>query len=412
MLVLCVLLLTVISVFNVFLEKLLPIEVDIVVGFMLLTGFIVKFAITKPAWKHSILDLPVLILIAAGLSTLAIMVFRGSDYVCETADQFISLIMIMSMSLLIDQTLRNFRSIHLVVQVFTLTVAAMALLGIFFPLFDIQKVHTGGVEITVARRWGGVGVRIGSVYEQPNIFATPLILALPVGVAFTLVERSRLKRLLWMGVVVVVTVGLLSSQSRSGILGAFLGLLAMGLVLWRRGRLTALIRYTFFVAIIVYAVLGTTGILNSILERLSPTYQFYQLEMTGPEHNRLIIWQKAIALAFQNPFGYGAETKYLIGESFGIEWKTVHNVFLGYLTSFGWLGFIGIVLLALRPVRGLWRFIHKSDNPELKVIGAGLLAALLGLWVHNLFHAYIHWAAVWVYLACVASIISFRGAVS
>jgi len=408
MLVLGVLLLTVVSLFNVFLEKLLPIEVDIVVGFILLAGFIAKFAVGKSAWKRSILDLPVLILIVAGLITLTAMTFRGSDYLSETAAQLISLIMVMSMSLVIVQILRDFRSIRLALQVFTLTVSAIPLLGMFALLLDIQRVHIGGAEITVAHRWGGVGVRIGSVYEQPNIFATPLVLVLPLCMAFALVERKRSKRLLWITIAGVVAVSLLMSQSRSGILGAFLGLLVMSLVLGRSGRVRLLIRDAFVAAFIVYGILATTGMLNPVLERVSPSYQIYQLEMGRPEHNRLIIWQRALILPFQNPFGYGAETKYLIGESFGIERKSVHNVFLAYLTGFGWLGFIGIVLLALRPVRGLWRFIHKSDNPELKVIGAGLLAGLLGLWVHNLFHAFIHWMGVWIYFACVAATLKYN----
>ena len=336
------------------------------------------------------------------------MTFRGSDYLNETAAQLISLIMVMSMGLVIVQILRDFRSIRLALQVFTLAVSAIALLGMFALLFDIQRIHIGGAGITVAHRWGGVEVRIGGVYEQPNIFATPLVLALPVGVAFTLVERKRLKRFLWMGVVIVVTVGLLLSQSRSGILGAFLGFLVMSLILYRSGRFSPLISRAFVAVFIVYGILATTGMLNPILERLSLTYQIYQLEMGRPEQNRLLIWQRALALAFQNPLGYGAETKYLIGESFGIGRKSVHNVFLVYLTGFGWLGFIGIVLLALRPVRGLWRFVYKVKNTEWKVIGAGLLAGLVGFWVHNFFHSIIHWIAVWIYFACVAATIQLR----
>jgi len=405
MLVLGVLLLTVVSLFSVFLEELLPIEVDTVVGFMLLTGFIAKFAFGKPAWKRSVLDIPVLILIAAGLITLTAMTFRGSDYLRETAAQLISLIMVMGMSLVIVQILRDFRSIGLTLLVFTLITAAIALLGILALLLNIQTIYIGGAEITVARRWGGVGVRIGGAYEQPNIFATPLVLALPLSVAFALTGASRVRQLFWVGAAGICAVALLLSQSRSGTLGAFLGILMMSVILARGIKPSKLICYVIVIGLFAYGALTMTGMLNPALERLSPSYQAYQLETGRPEQNRLLIWQRALPLAFQNPFGYGAETAYLIGASFGIERKGVHNVFLSSLTGLGWLGFVGILLLVIKPIRRLWRFVYRVSNTEWKVIGAGLLGGLVGFWIHNLFHSMIHWMAVWIYFACVAATI-------
>jgi len=389
--------------FEVFLEKLFPIELDLLMGFVVLTRFLARFTLRKERWRRSALDLPVLILIVAGVVTLTAMAFRGSDYFGEMASQVISLTMIMGMSLVVFQILRDLETVKQTLEAFTVTVTAMGLFGIVTLSLGIQSIQIGGVKLVLCSKWGGIGARLGGLYGQPNTFAMPLVLALPVSVAFALTGRSKVQRLLWTSAGGICAVALLFSQSRSGILGAFLGMLVMGLILAKGAGLTRLIRYTFVIGLIIYGALAVTGMLNPVLERLSPAYQLYQLEMGRPEQNRLLIWQRALGLAFQNPFGYGAETKYLIGKSFGVERKSVHNVFVSYLANFGWLGFVGIFLLALVPIRQLWKFVHIADNTEWKVIGTGLLAGLVGFWVHNLFHSMIHWIAVWIYFACVAA---------
>jgi len=404
-----VVLLTVIALINVFLEKLFPIELDLLMGFVVLTGFLVRFTLRKEQWRRSVLDLPVLILILAGVVTLTAMAFRGSDYFGEMASQVISLTMIMGMSLGVFQILRDPETIKQTLQAFTVTITAIGLLGIVTLSFGIQSIQIGGVELVLYRGWGSGGaVRLGGIYEQPNTFAMPLVLALPVSVAFALTGRSKVQQCLWASAGGICAVALLISQSRSGVLGAFLGMLVMGLILVKEAKLTRLIRYIFVIGLIVYGTLAVTGMLNPVLERLSPAYQLYQLEMGRPEENRLLIWQRALTLAFQNPFGYGAETKYLIGESFGIERKSVHNVFLSSLAGLGWLGFMGILLLAIVPMRQLRKFVHIVDNVGWKVIGTGLFAGLIGFWVHNFFHSIIHWIAVWIYFACVAATIQLR----
>ena len=403
-----VVLLTVIALINVFLEKLFPIELDLLMGFVVLTGFLGRFTLRKEQWRRSVLDLPVLILILAGVVTLTAMAFRGSDYFEEMASQVISLTMVMGMSLVVFQILRTPETIKQTLQAFTVTVTAIGLLGIVTLSLGIQSIQIGGVKLALWSEWGGIGARLGGLYGQPNTFALPFVLALPVSVAFALIGRSKVQQLLWASAGGICAVALLFSQSRSGILGAFLGMLVMGLILAKGAELTRLIRYTFVIGLIIYGALAVTGMLNPVLERLSPAYQLYQLKMGRPEQNRLLIWQRALALAFQNPFGYGAETKYLIGESFGIERRSVHNVFLSSLTGLGWLGFVGILLLAIVPMRQLWKFVHIADNTEWKKIGTGLLSGLIGFWVHNFFHSMIHWIAVWIYFACVAATIQLR----
>jgi len=396
-----VVLLVIVSLLNTFLEGLLPVEADVVVGLIVVTRFLPQLFLHH-RWKRSVLDAPVLILVLAGVVTLAGLAFKGSEFFGETATGVLRLILVMAMSLVVFQIIKEERMIQQVLQVFALTVTAMALLSIVLLLLGVSTVRVGQAEITVFHRWGGIQVRLGGFYEQPNTFATPLVLALPIAIAFSLIGKSRLRRVLWAAAAGICAAGLLLSQSRSGVLGALLGVLIMGLVLVKSGKIVSLLHKGFVLTFLVLIVLGATNMIKPVIERLSVEYQMLQL-IGVQEPSRFVIWREAILLAYQNPLGYGAETKHLVGKSLGLDQKSLHNVFIDYLTSFGWLGFVGIFILAVTPVRRLWRFICSTTDAEWKVISAGLLAGLVGFWVHNLAHSMIYWVAVWLYFVGVAA---------
>jgi len=147
-----------------------------------------------------------------------------------------------------------------------------------------------------------------------------------------------------------------------------------------------------------------TGMLESILIRLSWDYYISQ-RIESAEQSRLEIWNEAIRLAFNNPFGHGAETKYIVGKGLGVGERSVHNVFLSFLSGMGVLGFIGIIILATTPLRKLWKLAFAGLYIELRTLAAGLFAGLVGFWIFNLAHSVIHWVAVWVYFACAAAVI-------
>ncbi len=402
-----VFLLTFASIGNVLLEQLLPVKLDIILGVVILMVFFAKFAVYKSKWKRSILDLPVVILISAGILTLAVQAFRGSEFFSETANQFASFFAIMLMALVIVQILTDHKAIGSLLQIFVVTVGFISLLTVLALALDIPSLRIGDVELTLFHGWGGIKARLGGIYQQPNIFATLLVLAFPLGVVFALVNRGKTKRLFWIGMSIICAGALFLSQSRSAILGGIAGLIVM-VILFIRSRAVstyATIWNSLLIGFGVIAILWATGMLNFVLERLTWEYYVYQ-QATDPAP-RLEIWREAFLLALRNPLGYGAETSYLVGQSLGLERMGVHNVFLGFLNSWGVLGFIGVLVLALASIKGLWRLTYTSKDWSVKVLSAGLIAGLVGLWVHNLAHSIIHWIAVWIYFACVAGMLRY-----
>jgi len=391
-------LLIIFSIGNAIMERLFPVEPDFIVGALLLIGFWGKLVLTKRKWRKSILDKPVLIILFAMALSLLNLAFQGSQYFNETAIQYVRLISIMVLSLLVYQITDGQDAIK-ILKIFTVTVAFVSLLAIFGFLTGISFIRIGGLEISIR-----IKGRLGGIYEQPNTFGAILTLAFPIGIVFTLLNKSILKKLSWIMISILCLTGLFLSQSRSAILGALVGIFTMAAILRRlyKGSHSIVIILLAFAGAL--AMIMATGMLEPFLIRLNWDYYISQ-RIESAEPSRLEIWNEAIRLAFNNPFGYGAETKYIVGKGLGAGEKSVHNVFLSFLSGMGVLGFIGIIILATTPLRKLWKLAFAALYIELRTLAAGLFAGLVGFWIFNLAHSVIHWVAVWVYFACAAAVI-------
>ncbi len=396
-----VLALVIVSLLNASLEEVLPIQADRVVGLIVLIVFIARLALMQRGWKSSVLNLPVMVLAVAGLVTLIAQAFMESPYLGETIGQVLSLLIILAMSLVIVQILETPKAVSSTLQVLVMTTVAISLVGIVAFVIGIPAFHIGNLEVQLLGSWGGIGTRVGGIYEQPNTFAIPLLLSFPLCLLFTLVSRKALGRFFWMAVAGVILSGLLLSQSRSAILGTLLGVLFASLLLVRSVKSNKLVRIVFVFLVVGGIVLSVSGMFKTIMDRFSFKYM---LNVPVAQY-RPVFWREAVLLALHNPFGHGAETKYLVGEAFGIERKSVHNIFFSFLSDFGFLGFVGILLLAFRLIRGLWSMARRTRDTDWGLLSVALISGLIAFWFHNLFHSMVHWMVVWIYFACAAAVL-------
>jgi len=398
-------LLVIFSIGNAAWERVLPVEPDIIIGVLILIGFIGRLTLKRSKWKKSILDKPIIIILSAIALSLSGLGFRGSQYFNDTLIGYVRLISMMLLSLIIYQIINIQDSLKILV-IFTMVVGFISLLGIFGLLTGISSVQIGGLEISLYKPWGGVQARLGGIYEQPNTFGAILTLAFPIGIALSLLNKKVVGKILWMFVSIICLVGLLYSQSRSAILGVVLGTFIMAVIFMRIYKRPHYIFTILLASAGAISMIAVKGMLEPVLMRLSWNYYIYQ-QITSAEPSRLEMWKEALRLTFNNPLGYGAETKYMVGSGLGVESKSVHNVFLSFLSGMGILGFIGIISLALIPLVRLWKLAFESQHIEHKVLATGLFTGLLGFWIFNLAHSVIHWVAIWVYFACVATFIRF-----
>ena len=225
---------------------------------------------------------------------------------------------------------------------------------------------------------GEVVGRLTAGFSQPNQLGGFLVLLVPLAITCALLARR------WRGLFAfaafAAAVGVYGSYSRGALIGLALVpfVFMRGWRLWVVGPLVALV-----------VVLAAP---NLVRER------FATLTSSSSEvATRVDIWRTALNVWESHPvIGVGlggfpqayAEAR-LPGKVFLPSTvfqppPHAHDVFLQLLAEQGILGFIAFVAILVAAVRTTLRLRRSRDGPT-RLLGSGLLAALIAFLVHNLF---------------------------
>jgi len=236
--------------------------------------------------------------------------------------------------------------------------------------------------------WGVFGPYVGR-----NNFAGYVVMTIPLALAFAAQSLQELrrgwarrKRARWLAlgdragtatvaraaVALALIIGLLSSQSRGGLVAFLLSTSTLGLALWSRRRAAAGI-----VLVAVVALAGTSWIgLDAFV---------HGFEQRGIRTSRLELWHDALRLVPHFPLlgaGFNAfGTSYPPYQTYfkDVWWGEAHNEYLQSLID---TGLVGAGLAGMLIVRLFGAALRGAQRGTLE---AGLLGALLALGFHNLF---------------------------
>ena len=88
---------------------------------------------------------------------------------------------------------------------------------------------------------------------------------------------------------------------------------------------------------------------------------------------RMAIWQEAVEVIFQHPFGVG-----LHGFDLALDGTTwlAHNLYLWLILSFGFIGFIGFIWIIFTLFKIFWGGL-KSDRSNLQMLSIGGIGTLI-----------------------------------
>jgi hypothetical protein len=398
-------LLVIVSLLGVLPRGMLSFDLDRVVGLMVFAGACVVIVLKRRGrWRRSVLDAPALALLSAGLLAIAGRAIAGSEFLRESILQYGSLATMALLALTVFQFFSTWRTVSWMLRVFTVTAMIVALVSLVALLSGTRMLLLSGEEVRLVSGWGADN-RLGGFYEQPNQFAAIMALAMPTAVMFQALATSHVRRAFWTCAAGVIMAGLLISQARSAIMGVGLGGFLLGLLLIR-GKLLKSSSLVWGCVAVAFAawLFIQTGLVGEFLARLSWSRQV-EVAAIDPSQDRVQIWRSAFAVALSHPFGVAAEGSARIGSDLGVVERSAHNVFLSYLVAYGFLGAAAVVWLAWRQLVGLGFAALRAEGDAPRIISAGLLAALVGFWVHNLAHSIIQWMAVWLYFACAAAVI-------
>ncbi len=282
------------------------------------------------------------------------------------------------------------------------SVTIIICIGIFIALLHSTENHAEtllklGVAIGVAHagwamvQWVQGDARSSGGFYNPNNLAALLVPLITVAI-YEAIQTVTKARWLWIFAGLFLTVGLLCSASRSGLIA--MGAATSILLIQRFGK---------------RGLIGI-GILGSALGGFLVWRQL-QLDSSDPYSlSRIAIWRESIALALEHPFGVGLGGYHRAMQAHGIQLEgwvrypklatQAHSELFQAWVEIGWLGLITILSCPLTVGLAL-RNCYKASKPigrDLALFAAfsipalasttlhvPVLAALVSIWAAALF---------------------------
>lgn len=194
-----------------------------------LFAWILRVVMRPKAWlRFSYVDLGFAALIAAALWSLPFSMAPSATLVAIVRIVFLTLF-----ALMVANAIRDSEQARRLIVVLTLTGAATGLLALaqaYAPGFDFGAIHTQYAP------GGGVLRRPGAFFEDPNYLAGFMTVVLVIALAMLVHSKGIGEALLWAGASVVSGMALLVTFSRTGWVGAALGVVIIALTAPRKRR--------------------------------------------------------------------------------------------------------------------------------------------------------------------------------
>jgi O-antigen ligase len=296
--------------------------------------------------------------------------------------------------------------------------------AVFASIVLVASVFTSKVSDS-----GGDRAGYSSSYD-PNDFAFVLIGLLPLVITFGIISRGA-KRLVYFGIAGLVTVAILLTQSRGGLLGLILDVVAMTFFMpvARRGQLqfrvsisgviARAVLLALFGGVVWHSLPETARVRLGSITELGSDYNANISEgaLTDPNAGRLAIWARNLPLILDRPWGFGAGTFEAVDGLFaGGRYRAPHNTLLQALVELGipgFLLFISTIVSSLRYLRVPQdgdrdrdkTMIATDDEP--RAFARGLVIGWMGLCVSGLFLSQLYSNVLWTFvtLSCAVGII-------
>ena len=249
-----------------------------------------------------------------------------------------------------------------------LTVASLSgVLGVF-------QIFTGGMESSWLdlQHFSGINVRITSSFENPNVYASYLLLALPFALALLVRRNGKLKKTPLFACLLLLTACLVQTWSR----GAWLGALVMAVlffVMYSRRSLPYLLWGVAAVPVVSWVIPQT--VLNRFLSigTVSDTSSLY----------RVSAWRGSFKMLGQYWLsGIGAgeasfSAVYPIFSYAGVEGiHHMHNLYLQIWGEMGLPGILVFLLVIFLFAQNCFEYIHLVRKKEESVIAVAGLTAI------------------------------------
>jgi O-antigen ligase len=262
-------------------------------------------------------------------------------------------------------------------------------------------------------------------FDNPNFFASYLVLVIPMAIPLYLNATLKKYQALYFGSLCLAFVALIFSNTRSGYVGVFIGMVFLTIIvvlkrryLWKKWVALIVSMFILFYLINVTEQGHYGQRINSVI---SDSFNVATDNTTGYEGSfRFVIWKKSLPLvkqyfwlgsgpdSFQFVFPLDKEIKNLMGDVFIDK---AHNEYLQIAITLGvpaLLTYLGFLYLILRRA---FQAVKLAEGNE-KIIIYGLIATIIGYIVQAFFNistvpvAPIFWSILGITLAKSTNVIN------
>jgi O-antigen ligase len=246
-----------------------------------------------------------------------------------------------------------------------LSAAANATAGLldFAHLVPVQQALLGFVYLE----------RVPGLTTHPNHLGIVTAMALPVAFAQAIGATTMRRRVVFVGMSVVLAMGLLSTGSRSALIDALVGIVALAFVLSRSHR------RTLFVAAAGVAVVGVAAglLLLATGQHIVAFNRLLGIESVGnSDVGRLVFYRQALEDFARRP---------LVGAGFQIV-RQAHDVYLQLLQAGGILALLVFAIYFIATLRlGIQLSTRVELSREMQLLASSLTISILVLLVNGLF---------------------------
>lgn len=242
-------------------------------------------------------------------------------------------------------------------------------------VIGIVQIFTGTLELSWldTELFSNIGVRITSTFENPNVYATYLLLVIPFALSFLIARGTGVSKVPISIGFLLFAVCMVETWSRGAWLGILITLLMFFLIYTRRS--------------VPYLLLGGAALpLFSLLLPESVVSRFISIGSASDSSStyRISAWRGVGRMLRENWFGgigvgeSAFSTVYPVFSYAGIQGiRHTHNLYLQILSETGIVGIVVFLLIIVLFIQNCFEYIYRMrKETESGVVVAGLTAVV------------------------------------
>jgi probable O-glycosylation ligase (exosortase A-associated) len=214
---------------------------------------------------------------------------------------------------------------------------------------------------------------IGNLFDNPNDLALHLVTMIPLAIAFLMVSRSGIKKLIFAGAAVLMVAGVVATFSRGGFIGT---IVIFGMLAWRLSKRNKLLIATCLpVALILFMIFAPGGYRT----RLGTTAD----DSAGARYDEL---KRSIFVALHHPILGVGMNNYVNYSNLN---HATHNAYTQVASELGIPAMVIYIMFLIAPLKRLRRIeretISNREKSEFYYFAIGLEVSLIGYMTASFF---------------------------